>query len=138
MSKTEISKPYTTHFPRADIHELITPDLLHQVIKGVFKDHLVDWVSKYLEHRHGGAGSERVLDEIDQRLVPHLLLMPHTHHMIELHLHPHSQVYVGSSRGGTLINGLGMTLSISKMAKNLSQLIYFSELILTYSRFSPG
>ena len=63
------SQPYTAHFPRADIHELITPDLLHQVIKGVFKDHLVTWVSKYLEYCHGTAGMERVLDEIDRRSV---------------------------------------------------------------------
>ena len=64
-----ITQPYTTHFPRADIHELITLDLLHQVIKGVFKDHLVTWVSKYLEHCHGTADMERVLDEIDCRSV---------------------------------------------------------------------
>ncbi|KAH9047251.1 hypothetical protein EDB84DRAFT_1557647 [Lactarius hengduanensis] len=36
--------PFTHSFPRADIHELIAPDLLHQVIKGVFKDHLVAWI----------------------------------------------------------------------------------------------
>ncbi|KAH8980296.1 hypothetical protein EDB86DRAFT_2835417 [Lactarius hatsudake] len=35
--------PFTHSFPRADIHELLAPDLLHQVIKGVFKDHLVAW-----------------------------------------------------------------------------------------------
>ncbi|KAF8875365.1 hypothetical protein BD779DRAFT_1613432 [Infundibulicybe gibba] len=29
--------PFTYGFPRADIHELVTPDLLHQVIKGTFK-----------------------------------------------------------------------------------------------------
>lgn len=55
------------HFPRVDIHELITSDLLHQVIKGVFMDHLVSWVSKYLEYRHGISGMQRVLDEIDCR-----------------------------------------------------------------------
>jgi len=59
-------KPFTEHFPRADIYELITPDLLHQVIKGVFKDHLVEWVVEYLEKEHGKAKSEAILDEIDR------------------------------------------------------------------------
>ncbi|KAF8881514.1 hypothetical protein CPB84DRAFT_1817258 [Gymnopilus junonius] len=35
--------PFTHGFPRADIHELLSPDLLHQIIKGTFKDHLVTW-----------------------------------------------------------------------------------------------
>ncbi|KAF9236391.1 hypothetical protein BU15DRAFT_89145 [Melanogaster broomeanus] len=38
--------PFMNDFPRADIHQLIAPDILHQVIKGMFKDHLVDWVEK--------------------------------------------------------------------------------------------
>ncbi|KAG1830978.1 hypothetical protein DFJ58DRAFT_719599 [Suillus subalutaceus] len=38
--------PFTNDFPRADIHELIALDLLHQLIKGTFKDHLVEWVGK--------------------------------------------------------------------------------------------
>ncbi|KAG1898506.1 uncharacterized protein F5891DRAFT_1190888 [Suillus fuscotomentosus] len=29
--------PFTNDFPRTDIHELIAPDLLHQIIKGAFK-----------------------------------------------------------------------------------------------------
>ncbi|KAJ6626485.1 hypothetical protein B0H10DRAFT_2302293 [Mycena sp. CBHHK59/15] len=45
--------PFTWTFPRADIHELLSPDLLHQVIKGTFKDHLVAWVGEYLEAIHG-------------------------------------------------------------------------------------
>ncbi|KAI0004449.1 hypothetical protein BJV74DRAFT_875685 [Russula compacta] len=33
--------PFTHGFPSADIHKLLTPDLLHQVIKGTFKDHII-------------------------------------------------------------------------------------------------
>ncbi|KAH9996959.1 hypothetical protein BJV74DRAFT_877360 [Russula compacta] len=46
--------PFTHNFPRADIHELLLPDLLHQVIKGTFKDHLVTWVNAYLIEVHDG------------------------------------------------------------------------------------
>jgi hypothetical protein len=60
-------QPFTADFPRANIHELLTPDLLHQAIKGAFKDHLVDWVQGYLEAQHGPSESKRVLDEIDRR-----------------------------------------------------------------------
>ena len=67
FSDLTILKPFTEHFPHADIYELITPDLLHQLIKGVFKDHLVEWVVEYLGKEHGKAKSEAILDEIDRR-----------------------------------------------------------------------
>lgn len=56
-------------FPRADIHELLTCDLLHQAIKGAFKDHLVVWVEDYLKIMHGASKAEAILDEIDRRYV---------------------------------------------------------------------
>ncbi|KAF8131904.1 hypothetical protein EV363DRAFT_1164456 [Boletus edulis] len=43
---------FTNDFPRANIHQLIAPDILHQLIKGCFKDHL---------------NANRILDDIDCR-----------------------------------------------------------------------
>ncbi|KAJ7683440.1 hypothetical protein B0H17DRAFT_1160912 [Mycena rosella] len=60
--------PFTYGFPQADIHELLSPDLLHQVIKGTFKDHLVAWVGEYLEIVHGKAGAARIMADIDRRI----------------------------------------------------------------------
>ncbi|KAF8488275.1 hypothetical protein F5888DRAFT_1796370 [Russula emetica] len=60
--------PFTNDFPRADIHELLTPDLLHQVIKGTFKDHLVTWVQDYLIATHGARHAKEVMDDIDHRI----------------------------------------------------------------------
>ncbi|KAG1766909.1 hypothetical protein EV702DRAFT_1182237 [Suillus placidus] len=60
--------PFTNDFPRADIHQLIAPDILHQIVKGCFKDHLVAWVEKYLHRIHGKREAERRMDDIDQRL----------------------------------------------------------------------
>ncbi|KAG2354747.1 hypothetical protein BDR07DRAFT_1494140 [Suillus spraguei] len=57
--------PFTNDYPRADIHELIAPDLLHQLIKGTFKDHIVDWVEKYLHQMHGKMEANRIMDDID-------------------------------------------------------------------------
>ena len=62
-----LSQPFTNDFPRADIHELLSPDLLHQVIKGTFKDHLVTWVWEYLVLAHGEARANEIMDDIDRR-----------------------------------------------------------------------
>lgn len=60
-------QPFTTSFKRADIYELIAPDLLHQVIKGTFKDHLVSWVEEYVRSVHPRHKAEKILDDIDRR-----------------------------------------------------------------------
>ncbi|KAF8257320.1 hypothetical protein EI94DRAFT_1513838, partial [Lactarius quietus] len=59
------TKPFTSEFPWADIDEIIAPDILHQVIKGTFKDHLVLWVELYLIRMHGKSKASTILDDID-------------------------------------------------------------------------
>jgi hypothetical protein len=65
-------QPFTDGFPRVDIYELLAPDLLHQVIKGAFKDHLMTWVEEYLVLVHGPTRANVVLDDIDRWCVFHL------------------------------------------------------------------
>ncbi|KAJ3516412.1 hypothetical protein NMY22_g14214 [Coprinellus aureogranulatus] len=62
--------PFTSYFPRANIHELLSPDLLHQLVKGTFKDHLVTWVVEYLEAQEDGKAK---VAEMDRRIAasPH-------------------------------------------------------------------
>jgi hypothetical protein len=60
-------KLFTNDFQRADIHELLAPDLLHQIIKGTFKDHLVSWVGEYLYATHPKSKADKILDDIDRQ-----------------------------------------------------------------------
>ncbi len=48
---------------------MMASDLLHQLIKGTFKDHLVDWVGEYLELTEGSTRAKEIMDDIDRRLV---------------------------------------------------------------------
>ncbi|KAH9061851.1 hypothetical protein EDB83DRAFT_2315615 [Lactarius deliciosus] len=59
--------PFTSHFLRADMYELVAPDILHQLIKGAFKDHLVAWVEQYLVMEHGPTRAQEIMDDIDKR-----------------------------------------------------------------------
>ncbi|ETW85213.1 hypothetical protein HETIRDRAFT_414303 [Heterobasidion irregulare TC 32-1] len=73
--------PFTNDFPRTDIHQLISPDLLHQIIKGCWKDHLVTWVCDYLILTHGKTRGHEIMDDIDRRIeaVPTFSGLRHFH-----------------------------------------------------------
>jgi hypothetical protein len=55
------------NFPRANIHNLLSPDILHQLIKGTFKDHLAAWVEQYINATNTAAGAAKLLADIDRR-----------------------------------------------------------------------
>ncbi|KAH8918181.1 hypothetical protein BT69DRAFT_1338409 [Atractiella rhizophila] len=55
---------FVSQIPDTNIHSILTSDLLHQLLKGLFIEHLVQWINGLIEQEHGKDG----LDELSCRL----------------------------------------------------------------------
>ena len=58
---TAVYKP----LPHTDIHELLTLGLLHQLIKGAFKVHIITWIVTYIDAKHMKRWANQILNDID-------------------------------------------------------------------------
>ena len=61
---------------------MITLDILHQLIKGTFKDHLVTWVGEYIVLEHRTSHANEILDDIDHCIAA-ALPYPGLHRFLE-------------------------------------------------------
>jgi hypothetical protein len=48
------------------VSPLLSPDLLHQLIKGAFKDHLITWLNNYIKAEYPASEAQKIFDDIDQ------------------------------------------------------------------------
>ncbi|KAI0687640.1 hypothetical protein BC835DRAFT_1286335 [Cytidiella melzeri] len=58
-------KPFWASLPHCDIFQALTPDILHQLHKGMFKDHLVKWTTACV------GGKETEIDRRYQTMTAH-------------------------------------------------------------------
>lgn len=68
LNLRSVPEPYWSDLPHCDIGMSFAPDLLHQMYKGVFKDHLVSWCTTAVGE---GPAGEREVDSRFMKLPKH-------------------------------------------------------------------
>jgi hypothetical protein len=91
---------------------MLSPDILHQLIKGSFKDHIVTWVNDYIKAEYPDKQAKKIMDDIDLRYAYIFYYFVFTSLFITITvypLHPPLLVCGASHREGALFNGPAMT-----------------------------
>jgi len=127
-------QPFTYDFPRADIHEILSPDLLQQWIKGSFRDHLVTRMGEYLVLEHGETCANEMMDDIGRRYFSffgfnlYITVLIHFYSVSQELPHPQALVLVSRNQVQTMAD---MILAASEI--NINRCRMCSEVLRLFN-----